>query len=129
MASTTPGHSEDLPQRLQLSRREGFRLPPGSASVAHPTPWANPYRRAVRTPEGNAAAVGHFIDYLRRNPTLVTRARHELTGLNLACWCRLTLPCHGDVWLLLTGQLSALPPAAALAAIRVSAAAGVHAQQ
>jgi hypothetical protein len=30
---------------------------------------------------------------------LLDRARRELVGLSLACWCPLDLPCHGDVLL------------------------------
>ena len=107
-------------RRVALSRVAGFRLPPDTVSVAHPTPWANPYRPAARTPEANAAAVRHFIDYLARNPELVNRGRQTLHGLNLACWCRPTLACHADVWLLLVGPLRDVPPSAALEAINVS---------
>lgn len=62
----------------------------------------------------------HFIDYLARNPELVNRGRQTLHGLNLACWCRPTLACHADVWLLLAGPLRDVPPSAALEAIDVS---------
>lgn len=31
------------PQRVQLSRRKGWRLPPNTMSVARPTKWGNPY--------------------------------------------------------------------------------------
>lgn len=113
------------PRRLQLSRAAGFRLPAGTASVAHPTCWANPYRPAARNSEANAVAVRHFIAYLTRNPELVERARQTLGGLDLACWCRLTLPCHADVWLLVVGSLRELDPATALQTI-VASATGVH---
>ena len=35
------------PQRVQLSRRKGWQLPPNSISVARPTKWGNPYRVAT----------------------------------------------------------------------------------
>jgi hypothetical protein len=35
---------------------------------------------------------------------LLDRARHELVGFNLACTCRLDLPCHADVLLELANQ-------------------------
>lgn len=98
--ATTPAPVVDIgPHRVQLSRAPGFKLPPGTVSVAAPTRWANPYRPAARSPEANTAAVDHFRDYLARNPALVQAARRELAGLNLACWCLRSLPCHGDVWL------------------------------
>lgn len=97
-----------LPHRVQLSRVRGFLLPPRTVSVAAPTRWANPYRPAARSPEANTAAVGHFRDYLARNPGLTADARRELAGLNLACWCRPGLACHADVWLAVANP--ALPP-------------------
>ncbi len=32
------------PQRIQLSRKKGWRLPEGAVSVARPTKWGNPFR-------------------------------------------------------------------------------------
>jgi len=96
--------ADGRPRRVQLSRAAGFKLPPSTVSVAAPTRWANPYRPAARSPEANAAAAEHFRDYLARNPNLVTAARHELAGLNLACWCKPWLACHADVWLVLVNQ-------------------------
>jgi hypothetical protein len=36
-----------VPQRVQLSRRKGWRLPANTTSVARPTKWGNPYRVAT----------------------------------------------------------------------------------
>lgn len=38
------------PQRIQLRRVKGWRLPDGTVSVARPTKWGNPFR--LRTPYG-----------------------------------------------------------------------------
>jgi hypothetical protein len=35
---------------------------------------------------------------------LLDQAQHELIGPNLACRCRLDLPCHADVLLELVNQ-------------------------
>lgn len=98
-AAKTAIPSDWTPSRVQLSRRSGYRLPPRTVSVAAPSRYANPYRPARRTPEANREAVELFRGYLQRNPLLVDQARAELTGLNLACWCRPELACHADVWL------------------------------
>jgi hypothetical protein len=48
-----------MPERIQLRRVKGWRLPPGAASVARPTKWGNPF--AYRTTSGLArvpAALG-----------------------------------------------------------------------
>ncbi len=39
------------PQRIQLSRKKGWRLPEGAVSVARPTKWGNPFR-AFQCPSG-----------------------------------------------------------------------------
>ena len=33
-----------MPDRIQLRRTAGWRLPPGARSVARPHPWSNPFR-------------------------------------------------------------------------------------
>jgi hypothetical protein len=38
------------PERVQLTRVKGWRLPPGAVSVARPTRWGNPF--AYRTDRG-----------------------------------------------------------------------------
>ena len=41
------------------------------------------------------------------NPTLrplLRKQLEELRGKNLACWCRIGEPCHGDTWLELAGR-------------------------
>ena len=92
------------PRRLRLSRSPGWRLPPNAVSVAAPTKWANPFRPARRTPEANQAAVERYREYLAANPDLITAARTELAGKDLACWCPVDarqphLSCHADVLL------------------------------
>ncbi len=64
----------------------GWRLPA--------SPFANPYR--VQDVGGAARAVALFREHLRRNPDLVQRARRELTGKRLACFCT-SGPCHAAV--------------------------------
>jgi len=111
-----------MPQRLQLSRQKGFRLPLGARSVARPGQWGNPFRVertdcwlggmcwSVRTPgndpdrlhldskqRATEIAVELYRGWLRVNPQLVTVVRLQLRGLDLACWCPLTQKCHADV--------------------------------
>lgn len=35
---------ERRPQRIQLSRAKGWRMPPNTVNVARPTIWGNPFR-------------------------------------------------------------------------------------
>lgn len=72
-------------------------MPPNTVSVAWRSPWANPHRPKVRTPEANAEAVRRF--EMETVPTRLAEDPDWLTllrGKNLACWCKLGLPCHAD---------------------------------
>jgi len=94
------------PARLQLSRRAGFRLQEHSLavnglpaiSVARPGKWGNPFPAAEF---GQAEAVRRFREYLEgfMDQLSVRVALAELSGKNLACWCRPGEPCHADVLL------------------------------
>ena len=46
-----------------------------------------------------AHAIELYRRYLRQHPELVERAREELVGQDLACWCTPDEQCHADVLL------------------------------
>ena len=90
------------PQRVQLSRRKGWRMPADTVTVARPGPWGNPFRVGDAGPDGRPIATRDEAVALYRK--LVTgpppgRSYEELRGRNLACWCPLDGPCHADVLL------------------------------
>ena len=95
----------DLPaERIQLSRRPGWRLPHGALSVARPNRYGNPFIVAKPTNGGNISrdqAVAMFREALfdGRLQFTVAEVRRELRGRSLACWCSLEQPCHADVLL------------------------------
>lgn len=66
------------------------------------SPFANPF--TVREYGTAAAAVDAYRQWLSGQPGLIARARAELAGRDLACWCPLTGPCHADVLLDLARQ-------------------------
>lgn len=88
------------PVRIQLSRRKGWRMPENTVSVARPGMWGN--HAAVRegTPTGQAAvdAFQRWVE-TEASDAWKGRAKIDLRGKNLACWCRPGAPCHGDVLL------------------------------
>jgi hypothetical protein len=90
-----------MPQRIQLSRRRGWRKPPGAVVVARPSRWGNPHRPAAATVEAHRAAVAAYRADLLAGRLLVSveDVRRALAGRDLACWCRPELPCHADVLL------------------------------
>lgn len=110
------------PQRVQLSRRKGWRMPPNTVNVARPGSWGNPYRVGkpvdlrqakcygwqLRHPDyvccDAQEAVSLFAATLVRDDASIWLARRELARNNLACWCLLPTPgepdiCHGAVLL------------------------------
>lgn len=107
------------PQRIQLSRAKGWKMPENTVKVDRTTKWGNPF---VKHGDGVAMEQGMAV-YLFRNlitkqrawlpvpkpwpkgkipagpPTTVDDVRNELRGKNLACWCKPGTPCHADVLL------------------------------
>jgi hypothetical protein len=80
---------------LQKMSRAANGLP--AVVVSRPSVWGNPFRAA--TPAQRKAAVARFRAHVARQSQLRQRARVELRGRNLACWCPLDEPCHADIWL------------------------------
>lgn len=96
-----------LPRRIQLSRRRGWRKPPGAVVVSRPSKWGNPFvidesrARAEALRLFERALAGHGPVNLRFTRDDVTR---ELAGRDLACWCPLDAACHGDVLLAIANE-------------------------
>nr|WP_294529167.1 DUF4326 domain-containing protein [uncultured Rhodopila sp.] len=96
------------PQRIQLSRRRGWRKPDGAIVVSRPSKFGNPFRvgETWKEPDGTPHviaskqdAVDEFESYLRamliRTPDFLA----PLRGRNLCCWCKIGEACHADVLL------------------------------
>ena len=91
-------------ERIQLSRRKGFRLPEGAVSVARPTRWGNPFRVGDRLSfpydafgpvvRDRAHAVEIFAAHARITSGYEGLVRRDLAGKDLACWC--PLPAEGE---------------------------------
>lgn len=117
-----------MPERVQLSRAKGWRMPPNTLKVDRTTKWGNPWvpgspgwvwiepGSGVRLPMilTQEGAVDRFRRWLRGEfrrthghpvyeavipPTRDPPDPGELRGKNLACWCKLGAPCHADVLL------------------------------
>lgn len=114
-----------MPERIQLRRTKGWRKPPGAVVVSRPSNWGNPFRPTrywgsrVWTVVGPDYNPRLRLDALEARKLAVEQFRvwipeHwrgrrglvaiHLRGLNLACWCRLDLPCHADVLLELANE-------------------------
>ena len=98
-------------ERVQLSRRKGWRMPPNTVKVCRPGPFGNPFTFKAAEDAGytRRGAVAAFQDWLSGNPwacgddkfeakrQVILARLPELRGKNLACWCKPDQPCHADV--------------------------------
>jgi len=107
------------PRRIKRERTRGWRAPAGARYVGRGTRWGNPNQITQTATNGwnvnhdNGSSVGVFASkreahrfaveayraHLKANPKLADRARVELRGRDLMCWCPPELPCHVDVLL------------------------------
>lgn len=93
---------DSAPRRVQLSRRKGWRMPENTVKVDRSTDFGNPYQAGEEGSGKRDYLVTLFRQWLDREgqgSEIAERARQELRGKNLACWCPLDGPCHADVLL------------------------------
>ena len=106
-ASDESGLNSSKPQRIQLKRTLGWKMPPGAVRVDRTTLFGNPYTldryEASKAVEMHRQwLTGHFTDadLMQMHPPVVARhliakrkevrqALPKLKGMNLACWCPL----------------------------------------
>lgn len=105
-----------MPNRIQLSRRKGWRMPDNTVKVTRPGPWGNPFIVNPRVKPGGRSgasyicvptiedAVACFEEMLLLRLDWIEEARAQLAGKNLACWCKPGAPCHADVLLRLANS-------------------------
>lgn len=114
-----------MAHRVQLQRTKGWRMPANTRKVDRSTVFGNPFELSTH---GAAEAVrlhrawltGELVDeeIVDHYPPIVARhliARRqrvlkslsELRGMNLACWCPRSRPCHADLLLELASRVLA----------------------
>lgn len=93
------------PQRIQLSRAKGWRMPENTVKVDRTTKWGNDFTMAHEGTRSVAIA--------RHREQAIAQAEacpgffEPLRGKNLACWCAPSVACHADVLLRLANEGSA----------------------
>lgn len=100
------------PQRVQRKRSRGWRMPDNTTSVCRPGTWGNPFVVTTKIKPGNHVGGAWYIAVptaedavecyrlmIEQKPEMLKAARDELRGRNLACFCKIGDPCHGDVLL------------------------------
>lgn len=101
-----------MPERIQLSRSKGWRMPPNTVKVDRTTIWGNPFHThgdghrmenelAVSLFSGMIEKSGGWMAQVKQGQVMieVSDVRRELAGKNLACWCKPGVACHADVLL------------------------------
>ena len=76
-------------KRVVHCRQEPFDI-----YIGRPSPWGNPFR--IGRHGSRLAVLEKYQCWLNGQPELQARARKELRGKVLGCWCA-PLPCHGDI--------------------------------
>lgn len=118
-----------VPQRIQIYRAAGWRMPPNTVRVDRATKWGNPYRADRPMPEnvrmsGAKSAAQAFRFWLTGHAALmhdfperraaILASIGELAGKDLACWCAPRDECHADVLLEMAAAVAhplvAVPP-------------------
>lgn len=99
-----------MPERIQLKRTRGWRMPPNTVKVDRTSRWGNPVVVGKPHPYCLPAEI-EAGDPCTRPMTAeeaveIFRCFHfteeelaPLRGKNLGCWCKIGAPCHADVLL------------------------------
>jgi hypothetical protein len=114
----------EKPQRVQLKREKGWRMPAGTVKVDRTTKFGNPF--TAYGPEKSVQffrlwVTGELTDedigekfpqivahHLISRRKIIQNALPELAGKNLSCWCGGEGPCHADVLIELAANLGPL---------------------
>lgn len=92
-----------MPKRIQRKRKKGWMMPEGTVYVGRPSKWGNPFRVGRHYPTATAA-VRAFRVYAAHHAYFNPNWLEPLRGKDLACWCKLSDPCHADVLLELANR-------------------------
>lgn len=62
--------------------------------IGRPSIWGNPF--TIGKDGDRDTVIRKYREWIATRPDLIERAKKELRGKRLACWCR-PQECHGDV--------------------------------
>ena len=80
--------------RVVHCKREAFDVYIGRGPVA--LGWGNPFK--LTPGQTREDVIARYRQFLLADPAMVEKAKRELRGKVLGCWCS-PKPCHGDVLL------------------------------
>lgn len=106
-----------VPIRIQRKRTRGWRMPPNTIYVGRPSMDGNQFRvgddlSSYFGPSAKHATAAQCVELHRTTLEAACAADPQAAGLmwkrlrgsNLACWCQIGSPCHGDTLLELANQ-------------------------
>lgn len=84
-----------------MTRRVHNKKKPFTVYAGRPGPWGNPYSHKTGTlakylVATREEAVSKHREMVIANPALIARAKRELKGEVLGCWCNDDQACHCD---------------------------------
>jgi hypothetical protein len=99
-----------VPQRIQLERGRGWKMPANAVKVDRTTRWGNPF--TIAECGSVAVAVASHGRWMRGEipapggaaPPSHEAIRAALGGRDLACWCALNGPCHAELLLAIANK-------------------------
>ena len=86
------------PQRLRLGGNlYNTIIPEGAVAIVRPSIWGNPFK--ISKENSREKVIKEFEDALLQGKLrfTISEVREKLSGKDLACWCKVGDPCHGDV--------------------------------
>lgn len=92
-----PFRYRDLPEDVVYVGRAAWGYP--ASPYANPHVVGKPCRLCDGRVHDAPEAVAEYGRHLDEHPELVERARQELPGRRLGCWCQPPAPCHVDALL------------------------------
>lgn len=73
------------------------QIPEGAVYIGRPSVWGNPYPlRSGAAKWERDECIESYVRFLDIHPELKEKARRELKGKDLVCFCA-PLACHGDI--------------------------------
>ena len=84
---------------MQRKRTKGWRMPEGAVYVGRGSMWGNPFKDGTLLSRPGAVMAFRLWVEAAVNAPYRERARAQLRGHDLACWCPPDQPCHADVLL------------------------------
>ena len=82
-----------MPMKILNARVVG-RSAPNAVYVGRPSEWGNPF--AIGRDGTRSEVIAKYEQWLASQPRLIARAKRELRGKDLICWCA-PHSCHAEV--------------------------------